>query len=229
MDLNHAEQSFRELERLLETGQLDIETYRQRLAELRVLDNEGRTWMMQERTGRWYVWTGDAWVPGEPRKPAEMSVPPPPAPALVGGHEPSRTGSLDPAQPTFTDRGKNLFGMIWRLVLWAIVWGAIGYALIVEGDVHTDGILVMIGLAVASLLFLLWQLTRVYEGVIERVQTEQQNITNQDGSVTRRRVTYAYIRTANNKVKKVTANRGFEIGDRVYKRRGDWGPRKVKA
>ncbi len=126
------------------------------------------------------------------------------------------------------DRGTYVYGIVWRLVVWAAFWIAVGYGAIVGGEAETNAILVMVGLAVASLAFVLWQLTRVYEGVIDRVRVEQETDTDEDGSTTTRNVTYAYISTFDGKVKKAKAKRGWARGDRVYKRVGDWGPRKVK-
>jgi hypothetical protein len=236
MDFAQAELIFSELEALLQASELDVETYRDRLNEVRVQDDQGRTWMLQERTGAWFVWNGEAWEAGEPPRPA-TPPPPPPFPAMPVAPTPMPQPAPAVAAPTaaaaagvtLPDRGKNIFGLIWRLVVWAAFWGAVGYGAIVGGEADTNAILVMVGLAIASLLFILWQLTRVYEGMIERVRVEQETDTDDDGSTTTRNVTYAYVRTTDDKVKKVKAKRDWARGERVYKRVGDWGPRKVKA
>lgn len=232
MDFAEAERTFAELERLLEAGELDIESYRARLNELRVEDEQRRTWMLQERTGAWFVWNGEAWEPGAPPRPAGAPPPPPPppppSPAAPEPVVPAPPAAPEPPVTAKPDRGKNIFGLVWRLVAWAVFWGAVLYVTITEGTADTNALLVVVALAVGSLLFLVWQLTRAYEGVIERVRIEQQTDTDEDGSTTTRNVTYAYIRTTDDKVKKVKAKRGFERGDRVYKRVGDWSPRKVK-
>lgn len=251
MDFEQAERIFAELEGRLQAGDLDLEAYREGLSELRVEDDLGRTWMLQERTGAWFVWTGEAWEPGDPPRatPEPTPPPPPPAPApFVPGApspgalsaEPVAISAAPPPMPqpapviaaaaaVAPDRGKNIFGLVWRLVLWAAVWGAVGYGVLTQSDIETNGILVMVAVALVTLAIVLWQLTRVYEGVIERVRIEQETDTDEDGSTTTRNVTYAYIRTTDNKVKKVKAKRGFERGDLVYKRVGDWTPRKPKA
>lgn len=239
MDFRQAEQAFQELEGLLAAGELDMEAYRERLNELQVQDDQGRIWMLQERTGAWYVWNGEAWEAGEPPRAPQPA--PPPMPVAPAKPQPVAAATAPapapaPAMPAAAgeavappDRGKNVFGMVWRLVLWAAFWGFIGYFAIIEEEAETNAILVMVGLAVASLAFLLWNLTRVYEGVIERIRVEEETDTDEDGSTTTRNVTYAYVRTTDDKVKKVKAKKSFARGDRVYKRVGDWGPRKVKA
>jgi hypothetical protein len=238
MDFRQAEQAYQELEALLGAGELDMEAYRERLNELQVQDDQGRTWMLQERTGAWYVWNGEAWEAGEPPRTPEPTPPPMPAapvqpqavtPATGPAPEPA-PAAMDAADTSAPpDRGKNIFGIVWRLVVWAAFWGFIGYFAIVEGEAETNAILVMVGVAIASLAFVLWNLTRVYEGVIERVRVEEETDTDEDGSTTTRNVTYAYIRTTEGKMKKVKAKKSFGRGDRVFKRVGDWGPRKVKA
>ncbi len=237
MDFTQAEQAFRALESSLQVGELDIESYRERLNELRVQDDQGRTWMPQERTGIWYVWNGQAWEPSEPPRPASVPVPPPPpAPVHVEPLAPSPTAGPEaaPAPEALSssappDRGKNIFGIVWRLVLWAALWGAVGYGTFTAGEADTNALVGMVVLAVGSLAYLLWNLTRVYEGVIERILVEEETDTDEDGSTTTRKVTYAYVRTTDNKVKKIKAKKGFGRGDRVYKRVGDWSPRRAKA
>lgn len=246
MDFAQAEQSYEQLERQLQAGEISEETYRERLNELRVRDAEGRIWMLQEGTGAWFVWNQGAWEPGEPplaaTEPPPMHSPVPVDPVATGevvtgdvatGDAVTEPTPVPPmpaepepeAAPVTPDRGKNVFGLIWRLVLWAAVIGALVYGA-VQADIETTGYLVIAGVAALVLLILLWQLLRTYEGNIERVRIEEE--TDEDGSTTTRRVTYAYVRTANNKVKKVKAKKGFERGDLVYKRVGDWGPRKAK-
>ncbi len=239
MDFAQAEQSYQELEKQLEAGEISEETYRERLNHLRVRDTEGRTWMLQEGTGAWFVWYQGAWQPGEP--PPAVTEPPPPSPtplpvdpaALKGAvTEPAPATPTPPepepeAEPKIPDRGKNVFGLVWRLMLWAVIIGVLVYGAM-QADVDTTGYLVILGVAAVTLLVLLWQLLRTYEGTIERVRIEEETDTDEDGSTTTRKVTYAYVRTAENKVKKVKARNDFERGDLVYKRPGDWGPRKVK-
>jgi hypothetical protein len=61
-----AERAFAELERLRKAGQLSPAEYTARLDALRVLDEHGRTWMLQEGTGQWFVYDNDAWVAATP-------------------------------------------------------------------------------------------------------------------------------------------------------------------
>jgi hypothetical protein len=239
MDFGQAEESYQELQRQLEAGEISEEAYRERLNALRVMDTEGRTWMLQERTGAWFVWNQGVWEPGDPPRAVTEPPPPPVTPlpvdpgALKGAvTEPSPATPVRPApeaelEPETPDRGKNIFGLVWRLLLWAGIVGVLLYAA-VQSDVELAGYGVIALAAAVGLLVLLIQLLRTYEGTIERVRIEEETDTDEDGSTTTRKVTYAYVRTPENKVRKVKAKKGFERGDLVYKRVGDWGPRKAK-
>ena len=96
MDFYAAEQAFQGLEEARRTGRLDIEAYRQELMALRVTDAQGRTWMMQELTGRWYVWDQGQWQMATPPQPT--APPPPPAPPAPEP-EPEPSVATEPIAP----------------------------------------------------------------------------------------------------------------------------------
>jgi len=66
MDFDLAEQNYVRLEKLRRNGQITAEDYRAQLDALRVVDAQGRTWMVQEQTGQWFVWDGAQWQPSAP-------------------------------------------------------------------------------------------------------------------------------------------------------------------
>ena len=66
MDFDLAEQNYIRLEKLRRSGQIGVEEYRTQLGALRVVDEQGRTWMVQEQTGQWYVWDGAQWLAQAP-------------------------------------------------------------------------------------------------------------------------------------------------------------------
>lgn len=72
-----AEAVYAELERLRAAGILTDPAYRAQLNSLRIKDELGRTWMIQERTGRWHVWERGAWAEATPpgREPSPDSPP----------------------------------------------------------------------------------------------------------------------------------------------------------
>lgn len=83
MNFQEAEKQFRALENSWNAGQIDPQAYQAALMQLRVVDFYGETWMLQEHTGRWYVFRGGSWVPMSPPVAAQVAaasrVPPWPA------------------------------------------------------------------------------------------------------------------------------------------------------
>jgi hypothetical protein len=61
-----AEQSFAELERLRRAGQLGPADYARCVNALRVRDEEGHIWMLQEGTGQWFVHRDGFWAEATP-------------------------------------------------------------------------------------------------------------------------------------------------------------------
>lgn len=248
MDFAQAEQQFQLLEASRQAGTLDEETYRARLNALQVTDERGRVWMLQERTGHWYVWENGAWSVGEPPRsapPVAMTPPPPPvapAPVRTQTQTPASTtppvrAAAGPAVPLpaaatavpSTSPGTNRLGFVLPLLLWALLVVAAIYINSNYGAAPQDAWPYIAGGALVALVWILWRLTRQYEGIIERMRVEEVVDTDDDGSSTTRHVTYAFVRTANGKVKKIQARKGYAKGDHLIKRKGDWSPRKVKA
>jgi hypothetical protein len=97
MDFDLAAQNYMRLEKLRRNGQIADGDYRAQLAALRVTDEQGRTWMVQEQSGQWHVWDGAAWSPDTPPgregviRVAAAAAAPTPAPQPA-----------PPAQPAYT-------------------------------------------------------------------------------------------------------------------------------
>ena len=51
-----AEAHYQQLTNALTAGQISPEEFTSRLAEIRVTDAQGRIWMLQQGSGRWFVW-----------------------------------------------------------------------------------------------------------------------------------------------------------------------------
>ena len=79
MRFSEAEERYRELEAQLVRGELKEDEFLTQVSQLRVLDQDGRRWMLSSRTGRWLVHDGQQWVFAEP--PPEGAEPEPPATA----------------------------------------------------------------------------------------------------------------------------------------------------
>jgi len=227
MDFDQAEQQFRALEASRQAGTLDDQAYREALSALRVTDDRGRVWMPQEQTGQWYVWE-DGWRPGEPPRTPAFSSPPPPPPAGRALTSASAATAGSPERGGYS-QNTNALGFIPPLVLWAAIIVGLAYVALTYGNSGETSVPVLLGVAAVSLGLVLWRLTRHYEGVIEKVRVEEVIDTDEDGDTSRRKVTYAYVRTLDGKTKKIQARRGYAQGDYIYKRRGDWSPRKLKA
>jgi len=77
MDFAQAESIFWALEDSRLAGEITHSDYLERLDALRVVDDAGRTWLLQRYSGLWHVWDGAQWVAATPDSPsapiAEMS------------------------------------------------------------------------------------------------------------------------------------------------------------
>lgn len=60
------ENNFARLKRQFLTGELSREQFAQALRELRLLDDQGRCWMIGAQTGRWYYYDGKNWIQSTP-------------------------------------------------------------------------------------------------------------------------------------------------------------------
>ncbi|MFP4394845.1 MAG: hypothetical protein ACLFTI_06235, partial [Anaerolineales bacterium] len=66
MDFKEAESLFLELKQRYRQGNIDAEQYSEGLRHIRVRDDEGRMWAIEESTGRWHCFKQGAWVPETP-------------------------------------------------------------------------------------------------------------------------------------------------------------------
>jgi len=80
MRFSDAEERYRELEAQLIRGELKEDDFLTQISQLRVVDKDGRRWMLSSRTGRWLVHDGQQWVFAEPPDDTPEPEPPPPAP-----------------------------------------------------------------------------------------------------------------------------------------------------
>lgn len=138
MEFEQAERAFQELEAQRRAGQLGEDAYRQRLNALRVTDEHGRLWMIQERTGHWYVWYNEQWQHSTPphhlERPPQGSAPPAPQPiptrpgappqatARPAAPRPAPTSPAARQRPVRAARRMGCAGVTLRLVLWMLAW-----------------------------------------------------------------------------------------------------------
>jgi hypothetical protein len=168
-----AEEAFAELERQRQAGEIDESAYRQELGALRVRDEQGRTWMLQERTGQWFVFDQGAWVASNPPgiKPSPPPIPPPPTPTPTPTPTPAPTGQPATQQPqTVTPpqaaprpapsvapaRGRSMscLGVTLRILIWDLLW--IGVALVVYAFIgqRMPWLFIPVGLLAATTMVL---------------------------------------------------------------------------
>jgi hypothetical protein len=140
MDYAAAEQEFRRLEGLRQAGQIDMDRYREQLDKLRIVDGDGRTWMLQETTGQWFVQERGQWqAAAPPEQVASPSSAPPDAAASTPSSIPtaapavSPTAKRVPAHRVTARQAKRrrpgCVGIFLRLLLWALFWAAAAWAL----------------------------------------------------------------------------------------------------
>lgn len=60
------EASFYQLSKQFKRGDLSRDQYAEALKKLRLVDEEGRCWMIGAQTGRWYYYDGRQWIQSEP-------------------------------------------------------------------------------------------------------------------------------------------------------------------
>ena len=210
MDFDKAEQQFRRLEELRSTGRISDQEYRQRLGALRVTDQDGQIWMPQERTGQWYVYYGNQWMPATPPGRA------PTAAAIAGA--PGAEG---------ISQQKGSGGGVAR---WIAIWGGVWIVIAIVALVLSKGeIQLLLGIAAAAAFSLILMLPNVlsqWSGVVTDVRTERERVKDND-HWHYETVAYAYVRHDNGKVKRTRAMPGWQVGDRLEKRKGDTAVRKL--
>ncbi|NLT74072.1 MAG: hypothetical protein GXX94_07755 [Chloroflexi bacterium] len=217
-----AERQFRQYTSEAEAGRLDLESYRAAINSLRVTDEQGHLWMLQEGSGLWHLWLGDRWVAATP-----YDNPPPVTPAQSIATTPQRAAS--PARMTVSpeasgnivDRAGCLRQMIKYALITVIIFGLIGGALFLfVEDFPPEGLLGVGLAALISLLISARQLSTHWEGVIVEIRVERQRVTDDDDNVSYTYVPFAHIREPSGKIRKQRSVTGWEVGDYVRKRQG---------
>jgi hypothetical protein len=216
MDSAEAEQRFRWLEQQRRLRRISEEQYRAELNDLRVTDEYGRLWMLQEGTGQWHVWDGAQWQAASPLPEAPQPYAPPPPSGVPLSAEPEQKGG---------GCGKTIL----YLVGWAVFWfaAAVLIAYLTRGNEEQTNILLAVGLgALVSLVMLVVSLSSQWEGEIIDIRQESRRVRRGDDWYTERH-TVALVREPSGRIRKVGASRSWRVGYRLQKRRGETGVRIV--
>ena len=84
----------------------------------------------------------------------------------------------------------------------------------------------VIGVAVISLVIMLLMLGKTWRGEVVKVQTEEKHYADDDGPGETVDVEYAYIKLPNGKTKRIE-NKGWRVGDKIEKKRGQFKPQRI--
>lgn len=95
MIVEEMERKFFELKGKLDVGVVREDEFKAQVQKLRFQDKQGRWWMLGAQSGKWYVYDGMRWIPGQPPTDVDAS------PAAMGG-EPSEATPRAAIQPTPT-------------------------------------------------------------------------------------------------------------------------------
>lgn len=240
MTFTEAEERFRWLERQRRIRRLSMEEYRQALKEMRITDSAGRLWMLQELTGYWHIWDGNQWHLADPHRQAPAPQPqtqlapapgpqpqaqaPSPQPAPAPGLQPQAR----PAPQQASGGGSGCAKFLLYGVIWAVLWTVVAVGAFFLWGREEPMVLAGVGLAaVISAVLTIIILLGNWEGQIVEMRSERKRVDDGDGDWHYENRLYAYIRQPNGKIRKEAALPGWQVGDRLAKRRGEMNVRKV--
>jgi hypothetical protein len=109
-----------------------------------------------------------------------------------------------------------------------IIWAAIMIVLyvIVAGIGYPDAGNNVLGVAVISLVVMLIMLNKTWKGEVVEIKTEKKHYADDDGPGETVDVENAYVKLSNGKTKKIR-NKAWKVGDKLEKKRGQFGPQLV--
>ena len=106
------------------------------------------------------------------------------------------------------------------LLVWLVVWVVVGAG--VAAFVKDRNVLYGVGVAAAiSLVTLLKTLGESWSGEVVDIRRERIDTSTGDGDPTYEEMDMAYLKLTNGKTKRVRAVRGWTIGTKVEKKRGE--------
>lgn len=225
MDFKEAETLFLELKHHYRQGNIDEEKYREGLRHIRVRDDEGKVWAIEESTGRWHCFKQGKWVPETPPHytPPDLSAkkhtkPSPnvtttmtqPIP-VISQSEPEG----EPAEAKLKIEGLSyLIGVV-------IFWILVGVGILIWGENNPLLVFVLSVIAFITLIMTRLSFSKAWEGKIVDIRTEQGHVEDGPEAWHNETQRMAYIRLPDGKTHKERLQDGWEIGDWLVKQRGD--------
>lgn len=227
MNYQEAESKFRWIENQRAAGRMNEQTYRDELNQLRVVDAWGRHWMMQERSGQWHMYDGTHWIPAAPPIQSAPPNPPPiqsvsPAPIPQPQQYPSPSQPVAPLSVKAERRGCFSGKILSYLLIWLVAWIII--AVVVFFLVAKDQPNVLLGVAVGavlSLVLMLGSLAGQWQGQIVELKVVRVRVQQSEDDWGWEDQTFASIRQPNGRIRRMGAMGGWQVGDRLEKRRGE--------
>ena len=84
----------------------------------------------------------------------------------------------------------------------------------------------VLGVAVISLVIMLLMLNKTWKGEVTQIKTEEKHYADDDGPGETVEIDYAYLKLTNGKTKKIQ-NKGWKVGDKLEKKRGQFKPQLI--
>lgn len=112
MDAQEAEAAYRTLKNQLDSGQIQMDVYYQKIAELRYQDNIGTWWAINGTDGSWLKWTGSTWEPAFAQQASVQQTPP----------QVTVTPTVTTPTPVAKERKKRNWVGIGSLVFGILAW-----------------------------------------------------------------------------------------------------------
>ncbi len=224
MDFKEAETLFLELKRHYRQGNIDEEKYRDGLRHIRVRDDEGKIWAIEESTGRWHCFRQGKWLPETPphytppdisaqkrHTPSHLTPAPTTRPIrVVSQAEPEK-----PAKKNLKIEGlPYLIGVV-------IFWISVGIGILVWGENNPLLVFVLSIIALITLIMTRLSCSKAWEGKIVDIRTEQVRVKDGPEAWHNESRRMAYIRMPNGETHKERLQDDWQIGDWLVKQRGD--------
>jgi len=216
LTFSEAEARFWQLKGMRSAGRLDQAAFESALRDLMVQDPAGCWWMPHQETGQWHVFDGAKWAPAAPPATEGARTV---APRSVGSDSGAVAGARSAVASPAAENAAGGLGMMAALIVALVFWAAVavGVAVFVSPQV----VLGVGAAALISIVLMLRTYRDAWEGVIERVEKRRVRVNRGDDDFYWEDQLFSIVRLANGRTKDLRWIKGWEVGDRLVKRRGE--------